>query len=609
MNKIEIRFLPGNKLVQALQGSNLLDLAREARIEIESSCNGHGTCGKCLIRQVEGDIDEPHPDEFKHLSGSSLAQGVRLACRVKTNGNAAFTVIHSSGEKGRILSQGFMPQFDLDPEIRKLCLELPIPALEDAIDDISRIERMPGLQLENVPLAVLRELPGILRDTGYKATFVLSGGRLLGVESGDTSLASFGVAVDIGTTTVVASLHDLSTGLELAACSGINPQKTFGLDVLSRIQHVREKDQGLENLQRAIIESINSLIEEASLEAGIDRKNIYEVSIAANSTMMHLFLGIDPSSMGRSPYVPVFIKSLCIPAADLGINISPFGEIYCLPSVSSYVGSDITAGILCTELYAKDERALFIDIGTNGEIVFSSGSELFACSCAAGPALEGMNISCGMRATDGAIEKIEIEDTVEICTIGGKPAKGICGSGLIDAVGELLKKGIINKSGRFEKSCGGNMRDWNDRLRDDEGKISFVLNFGQNGVPSVMLTQKDIRQVQLAKGAILSGILTLISHLNASYGEIDRVYIAGAFGCHIRMENFARLGVLPPQLLDRVVLVGNTSKSGAALCLLSRKKRAEVSAIAGKIHYVELSCYPGFDRVFAQALSFPEIKS
>jgi len=609
MNEIEIRFLPGNKSVQAIRGANVLELAREARIEIESSCNGRGTCGKCLVRQIEGVIEEPHPDEVRHLSRNSLAQGIRLACRVKAGGSAAFAVIHNSGEKDRILSEGFMPQFDLDPEIRKFYLELPGPSLEDAADCISRIERLLNLKLKNVPLSILRGLPEIIRNTGYKATFVLSGERLLGVEPGDASRAGYGIAVDIGTTTVVASLHDLSTGLELAACSNINPQKIYGLDVLSRIQHVREKDQGLEELRLAVVEGINALIEEACAEAGIDRKNIYELVIAANSTMMHLFLGIDPSSMGRSPYVPVFTESLCFSAADLGIEISSFGEVYCLPAVSAYVGADITAGILCTELTSKNERALFIDIGTNGEIVFSSGSELFACSCAAGPALEGMNISCGMRATEGAIEKVAIADNVEITTIGGKPAKGICGSGIVDAVGELLQQGIINKSGRFETSYGGNLSDWNDRLRDDDGKPCFVLSFGQNGAPSVMLTQKDIRQVQLAKGAILSGILTLIGHLKVNFSEIDRVYIAGAFGCHIRMESFARLGVLPQQLLDRVVLVGNTSKSGAALCLLSRKRRAEVSAIARKIQYVELSCYPGFDRVFAQSLSFPDIDS
>jgi uncharacterized 2Fe-2S/4Fe-4S cluster protein (DUF4445 family) len=271
------------------------------------------------------------------------------------------------------------------------------------------------------------------------------------------------------------------------------------------------------------------------------------------------------------------------------------------------VGADIVAGILCTELREKNERALFIDIGTNGEIVFSSGNELFACSCAAGPALEGMNISCGMRAAEGAIESVSIDKDVQVLTIGGKPARGICGSGIIDAVGEMLKARVIGKSGRYEKKHPGISEPLANRLRDEDGRTSFVLSFGENGGPAVTLTQKDIRQVQLAKGAILSGILALMGNLNLKFPDIDRVYIAGAFGCHIRMENFARLGVLPQELLDRIVLVGNTSKSGAVLSLLSKQKRIEASMVAAQVRYIELSCYPGFDRLFTQSLAFPEM--
>ncbi len=607
MDTIEIRFLPHNKSVQAVRGSTILELAREACIEIESNCNGLGTCGKCLIRQVGGTIEEPHPDESRLISRGSLDRGVRLACRVKANGSAAFAVANGTQDKDRILSRGFMPDFDLNPQIRKVYLELPVPKLEDETNEISRIARALNLKLEQVSLSVLREIPGILRKGGYKATFVLSNEALLGVEPGDTSEVNYGIAVDIGTTTVVASLYDLCTGTELAVCSTVNPQKMYGLDVLSRIQHVRENEHGLEDLRSAIIQSINALIGDACGEAGVDRKNIYEVAVAANPTMMHLFLGIDPSGIGRSPYVPAFTESMRFTAGDLGIGISWFGEIYCLPSVSAFVGSDIVAGILCTELTARNERALFIDIGTNGEIVFSSGKEIFACSCAAGPALEGMNISCGMRATDGAIDSVSITKEVEIHTIGRKPAKGICGSGIIDAIGELLKAGIITNSGRYKKTLNGNADYLGTRLLKDDGKSSFVLSFGEEGAHTVALTQKDVRQVQLAKGAILSGILALMEHLDLSFSDIDRVYIAGAFGCHIRMENFARLGVLPQQLLDRLVLVGNTSKSGAILCLLSKEKRAEASIIARKVRYIELSCHPGFDRLFTQCLAFPEV--
>jgi uncharacterized 2Fe-2S/4Fe-4S cluster protein (DUF4445 family) len=607
MDKIEIRFLPQDKALQVDSGSNLLDVARAASIEIESHCDGMGTCAKCLVRQIDGSPEELHPDELRLISKERLAQGVRLACRLKATQSAIFQVMHRE-EKHRILSEGIMPDYTLDPKIRKVCLELAKPGLEDSLDDISRIERALGLKFsERVPLSVLQKAPGILRSNSFKTTLILSGENLIGLEPGDTSHLCYGIAVDIGTTTIVLSLHDLATGTELATGSMINPQKIHGLDVLSRIQHVREHEDGLGNLRSLVVKGIDSLIGDVCVEAEVARQHIYEITVAANSTMMHLFLGVDPSGIGRSPYVASFTMGNSFPASEIGLSISPYGEVYCLPSVSAYIGADIVAGILCTELAAKNERALFIDIGTNGEIAFSSAEGVFACSCAAGPALEGMNISCGMRAAEGAIESVSINDDVEIRTIGGKPALGLCGSGVIDAVGELIKSGIVTQSGRFTRPLTGNGAPWASRLRSDDGKSSFVLAAGSNGYPPVSLTQKDIRQVQLAKGAILSGILALLDRLGMGFSEVERVYIAGAFGCHIRMENFACLGVLPKQLLDRVVLVGNSSKSGAVLCLLSKKKREEASIIADRVQYIELSCYPDYDKLFTRCLSFPEV--
>ncbi len=602
IDEIEVRLLPHNITVRAAKGASILDVAREAAVEMDSNCNGLGTCGKCLVRHLEGIVEEPHPDEARLLNQESLAQGIRLACRVSAHGNSAFEIVKKGELENRILSDGLMPQFMLNPSLQKLYVEMAPPSLEEASDDLFRIEQASGLKLQRIALSLMRKLPSILRDSEYKITLAVSNGVLLDIEPGNTVDSNFGVAVDIGTTTVVASLFNLSTGREMAIRSCLNPQKSFGLDVLSRIQHARNADQGLQDLQHAIVQGINGLIAEGCDEAGIGRESIYEVVVAANSTMMHLLLGIDPAGIGCSPYVPVFTGGQSLRACDVGLEISPLGEVYCLPSVSAYVGADIVAGILTTELAKKNERALLIDIGTNGEIVFCSGREFVACSCAAGPALEGMNISCGMRAAEGAIDQVSIADDVGIRTIGAKPASGICGSGIIDAIAEMLNAGILNQSGRFEKIGGEGLAE---RFQENDGRVSFVLSFGRNGMDTVRLTQKDIRQVQLAKGAVLSGIVALIKYLNLDLSEVDRVYIAGAFGCHIRADNFVRIGILPHALTDRLAFVGNTSKSGAALCLLSQEERVEAEAIARRVRYIELSCYPGFDRLFAQSLSFP----
>ncbi len=591
MDKFEVKFLPQNKIVSIDRGARLFDAAREAFIDIETSCNGKGTCGKCRVQHIDGKISEPQVDELKHISEDELSAGIRLACRSTVVGRATFKVLSDSKRKHRILSTGFMPKFKLNPNIKKIYVDLVKPSLEDNSDDLTRLKKSIGLKIEdNLPLSLLQKLPVIMREENFKVTLVFSGDRLIGIEPGDTAGRSYGIAVDIGTTTVVVSLIDLNSGAELSSASMINPQKSFGLDVLTRIQYVRDHPDGLSTLSRLIREGIDTLIGDVCRQADVKRAEAYEVAVAANATMMHLLLSVDPTSLGASPYVSGFTSAVSIPAHDLSLNISDFGIVYCLPSVSSYIGADIVAGLITAELDKKDERALFIDIGTNGEIVFGSKEGLFACSCAAGPALEGMNIACGMRAADGAIEKVFIDEDVSIETIGGRPAVGICGSGIIDAVAELVKVGAVAKSGRF-----GN------------GSSRFVLSSAGKKNGEISITQKDIRQVQLAKGAILSGILSLTGQLGIGLSDIKRVYVAGAFGHHVRMESLARLGVFPEECLDRVNLIGNSAKTGAVLCLLSKEKRDEAVSTARKVKYIELSCYPNYDRLFADCLCFPEV--
>jgi MtaA/CmuA family methyltransferase len=628
LDKVEILFLPQNRVVEAVAGSDMLAVARQANIEIESSCNGMGTCGQCLVQRLDGEPEAPHQDERQVLTAAQLAQGIRLACRQKVKGTATFRAVRSPEKKQRILCAGHLPEFARHPQIGKVHVRADKPSLQDGADDLSRIERALGRPIGNkLSLSVLRQVPGVLRSAGFQAgglwpahkpaassteddfslTAVLSGGELIGLESGDTTRFSYGVAVDIGTTTVVVSLVDLAGGEELAACSCLNPQKSHGLDVLTRIQHVREQPGGLEQLSLLVREAIDALIGDACAEAGVERRHVYEIAVAANSTMMHLFLGVDPTALGRSPYVASFTRGLTVPARELGLRIAAFGEVYALPSVSSFIGADIVAGMVCAELVHKRQRALFVDIGTNGEIVFSSPEGIYACSCAAGPALEGMNISCGVRAADGAIEKVVIDGDVELSTIGNQPPTGLCGTGVLDAVSELLKVGALEPSGRFVKLPPENPAAWAGRLQTDDGPAGFRLSSGDEPGNAIVITQKDVRQVQLAKGAILSGILVLLRQLGIGLAEVDRVYLAGAFGCHVRRESLAGIGILPPELMDRVSLMGNSSKAGAVACLLSQEKREEAVRLAQRVGYIELSCYPEFDRLFSQCLAFPEI--
>lgn len=605
MNSAEIIFLPHNETVRVPTGTLLLDAAQQASVGIEAPCNGKGTCGKCRVQIVEGAVAGPHLDELIHLKAAELAVGVRLACRSTVAGKGVVKLLEGARQRHRILSDGVLPPFELEPHITKTFLELPPPSLADNCDGLRRLERALGRELHGeLKLEFLQQLPGVLRAGGYRATVVSASGRPIGIEPGDTASRCYGVAVDIGTTTVVAALVDLGSGQELATASMVNPQKSYGLDVLSRIQHLKEHPDALQTLSGLIREGLALLISDLCGQTSIDPLNIYEVAVAANSTMTHLFLGVDPSGIGASPYIPAFTASVTVPAGTVGLSIAPFGLVYCLPAVSGYIGADIVAGLVASELDSSEQIALLIDIGTNGEIVLGSAQGLHACSCAAGPALEGMNIGSGMRAAEGAIEQVHIDGTVAIRTIGDKPAVGICGSGIIDAVAELVKVGAVGRSGRFVRLTGCEAPlPWHSRLKR-EGSGRFVLS--DRGTAEIAVSQKDIRQVQLAKGAILSGILSLTAQLGIRLADIDTVYIAGAFGHHVRKESLARLGVFPMECLERVVLIGNSSKSGAMMALLCREKRAEAERLARQVSYVELSCYPGYDRLFADSLSFPE---
>ncbi|MDY6971377.1 MAG: ASKHA domain-containing protein [Thermodesulfobacteriota bacterium] len=611
MNRIEVAILHYKKVLHAKSGDSILQVLRDAGIDVESSCAGEGICGKCKVQILGGEVSPIEKTEAKLLSEAELSRGIRLACRTKLIGNTRLSLLSARNRGVKILEQGDMPEFAPCPNIRKVFVALNRPSLEDNRSDLERIEeelRFAG----KVPLSIVQSLPPALRNSEFKITCVLSADELIGVEEGDTSNEGYGVALDIGTTNVVASVIDINTGREVGSASGLNTQVKYGADVLSRIQQTRRNPERVEELKGLIVGTVNSLIRQICAEHGIDRKNIYELVAAGNPTMIHLFLGVSPACIGVSPYAPAFRRGLTVKASEIGIDISEFGEVYCLPIASGYIGADVVAGIMATELRKAKEPTLMIDLGTNGEISFCSVDTMVACSCAAGPAFEGASISRGMMATEGAIEAVNIGDSVKVKTIGDKPPTGVCGSGILDVAAEMFKCGAMNKLGRILSQEEFLQRRGSpviaSRLGGEDGQRRFILVEDPYSGDDVMvhISQDDIRQVQLAKGAVSSAITVLAKEVGVEFGNISQVFLAGAFGKNVRPESLATIGLIPQELANSITIVGNSSKAGAVMALLSGEKREEAEDIARSLKYIELSDYPEYERLFASCLDFSE---
>lgn len=582
-------------------GANLMRVLLENHIYVDNACGGRGLCGKCRVRVLSGEenLTGVTDEEKKLLSDDERKSGVRLCCMMEVNGDVSVEVMQRE-KKTEVLTGGFLPEFKHCPQTVKICVDVEVPSLElqTPFEDIL-------LEKTGAERILPSALSGNQRKFGTY-TAVLHKNVITAVEEGDTSGELYGAAIDIGTTTVVCSLANLHTGEILADASQVNAQKHFGLDVLSRITYEMEhRDTGIDELQRAIADSISGMLEEACRKAGVPVNRIYELSVAANCTMMHLLLGVDATPIGRSPYAPVFTAARELPAASIGITAAEGAVLYCLPSVSSYIGADIVAGALVCDLIHVDENVLFIDIGTNGEIVLSNRGKLLCCSCAAGPALEGMNISSGMRAEEGAVEDVEIkEGSIELKTIGDETPVGLCGSGILAAVRELLKSGIVKRGGAFVKLGAfeeDDLRGKNLRA-DEDGKRYFI--FAEE--PSeIRVTQSDVRQVQLAKGAILSGFQALLQKAGLATSDLDRVLIAGQFGAHLPEASLIGTGILPPELEGRMEYVGNTSRTGAYMALMSGEVKHELDGLAREMDYMELGNTENYEELFTKCLMFP----
>ena len=607
----KIKIVGNDKKILYSNGETLLEILLREGFFIDNPCNGKGTCGKCRVKILEGDIEEPTITEKKLISENELKNGIRLSCLVKPDADISVELFQKEGAH-KVLTAGYTPKFEFNINVKKIPVYIEKPSLKNQTPLEEQFKKATGVK-KSIGIDNLLDI----EYSEGEYTAVIYNDEIIGIESGNTADKIFGVAIDIGTTTVVCELVDMNTGKQLANSSMINAQKHFGLDVLTRITYeIENPEDGINKLQTAIVDSINDMIDDVCHKTGIEKKYIYEVSVGANCTMMHMLLGISAKTIGKSPYAPIFTGSRNILASEIGIKISKKGRLYCLPSVSSYIGADIVAGAYVCDLQHKKGNVLFIDIGTNGEIVLSKAGKLLSCSCAAGPALEGMNISSGMRASEGAIEDIEIiNGSVNIKTIGNKNPVGICGSGILAAVRELVKSGIIKKEGAFikkdklpETDSRYNLIQLNGKKREFIvcDKIASDKNNHEN--EKILITQGDIRQVQLAKGAILSGFLALLRKAGISMSELDKVMIAGQFGAHLPADSLTGTGILPEEVGDKLEYVGNSSKAGAYMALMSSDVKKEMEELAVNMDYMELGAIEDYERLFSDCLIFPEIK-
>ena len=587
-------------------GTTVARAARAAEVVIDAPCGNRGVCGKCRVLAREG-LAEPTEAEERLLLPRELADGWRLACQAVIEADTTIRLRSEALKMALITSE---LRLELRPNVQKRSIHVPLSSLQEPIADLDRLRAGLGSQdaRPKMPLAALRQLPVALRAGGNAVTVVTAGGTCLAVEPGDTTGECYGIAFDIGTTTVVGALVDLRNGAQIGIASTLNAQASFGADVISRIGYAMTEPDGLRVLQERVVGVLNELTQSALGQAGVKRERVYEATVVGNTCMHHLFLGLDPHSLAVIPYNPVVVDPLTVPAAEVGLKLAPSALVHVLPNIGGFVGADIVAGLLATGVHRRDKDCLFIDIGTNGEIVLGSKQRLVCCSTAAGPAFEGAQITFGMRAAEGAIERVRLEpEGVRIKVIGHARPRGICGSGLIDVVAELLRVGLLDETGRLLKPEPARQvvgEKLAERLFEGPDGLAFLL---AGGPQPVYVTQRDIRKLQLAKGAISAGIAILGRHLGIDpERDVAEIILAGAFGSYVDPASTRAIGLVPALPLDRLLAAGNTAGMGSKMALVSTDARAEAARIARMVEYIELSNEPDFQDRFADAMYFPD---
>jgi len=547
--EVPVTFLPAVRTAYVLPGTRLVEAAAEAGVILDSPCGGEGSCGKCRV-QVKTQGSEPTEADERVFSSDEIRQGYRLACQTAVRG--PITV--------------FIPDASLVAARHQILVQIEKNAQGPVID----------------------------------------------FEPGDMTAEKFAVGFDVGTTTLAALLLDLNTASDRAVASRLNPQTRYGDDVLSRVLFARGNPQGLQTLHETIVQAVNEMIGELCVRSGIGRDKIYVLAFSGNTTMQHLLCRVDTSSLGIFPFTPASRFGISVTAAELGLHVHPHGRAYVFPIIGGFVGGDTVAGILATELTNTPGPRLLVDIGTNGEIVLWAKGKLTAASTAAGPAFEGARISCGMRGSEGAIEKVAIDGRLRINVIGNVSPAGLCGSGLIDAAAELLRHKILSPQGKLhtpDQLPRDVLPELRQRIVLYDGKAAFLLASAEESATGkpLVLTQRDFRELQLAAGAIRAGIEILLKRAGLKPQDLQEVFIAGGFGNFIRRRNAQRIGLLPGQIEHhRICYRGNTSLAGARLAALSLRARSLAEDIARQTEHVDLSTDPDFQQIFAEAMIFPD---
>lgn len=592
MKEFTINFISHKKSVKVPQGTDLLTAAVKAGILIHAACGGEGICGKCKViingkgvlacqTIVENDLDVSVPEE-------SLEVHVKL-----THESEEFT-------KGVVLEREGV--FKFSPLVRKTYVELSKPTQDDNLSDLDRIYRDIAHKFHNVHvstnLASLKHLSEVLRDSDFKVTVTVAykddAIDIVTIEPGDTVEVSYGFAFDVGTTTVVGQLIDLNTKNILGTRIAFNKQASYGSDIITRIIYA-SNPEGLEKLNEAVLDNINEIIEDLAAAHKIALSNVYCVVCAGNMTMMHLLLKIDPTNIRKAPYIPTTAVFETMHAPETGIEVNPKGVVAFLPGVTTYIGGDIVSGVLACGLAERQELSLLVDIGTNGEIVLGNSEWMIGAAASAGPAFEGSGLQCGMKAVKGAIQKVEIDKNlnVKISTIGNGKPKGICGSGYIDLLCQMLKRCIIGKNGKIDRELRSKS------IRRRETGYEFVVAEG------IVITDDDIENLKRSKGAIYSAIIALLNKVEKSLGDIKKIYIAGGFGNYLNIENAIFIGLLPDADRSRYEFIGNSSLAGARMSLLSHDAFMKTHEIYKNITYVDLSSEPNYMDEYVASLFFP----
>jgi uncharacterized 2Fe-2S/4Fe-4S cluster protein (DUF4445 family) len=618
---LKVVFIPSYKEAVCEEGSAILDVARDAGVYIDSACGGAGKCGKCKVRVVSGRCSPVSPEESEQIDFSELGQGFRLACRARLQTEAAIFIPERSIFKGTASRKEFVPRkIPLSPAVKAYSLRADQSPDEPRRGGVERLLALLKAQHGVEGLAwdeeLLAQLGNSLAENvqGYSLA-VWMNKEIIRVRPG-TGAGPYGLALDVGTTTLALYLCSLETGKIVTSASATNPQTIFGEDIMSRISYsVHHRGEGVKRMQRELINTVNTMIREVTEGRRVSSDDIVDMTVVGNTVMHHIFLGLPPDRLGYWPFTPMVENSVNIKGRDLGLDILPAAYVHVLPVEAGFVGADNVAVLIAEEPYKRDEFSLVIDIGTNGELALGNRSRLLSCSCATGPALEGAEIMYGMRAAPGAIEKVRINPEsfeVDYKVIGNdtwkgdqRPGKfkpvGICGSGIIDAIAALYQSKLIQKSGTFSHRA-----DIPRLRKGKDGAREFVLAWARETPidQDIVVTQRDVRQIQLAKGAIRAGCQIMMERLGIS--RPDRLIVAGAFGLHVDRDNALAIGLFPECDPDAISFVGNAAGHGAYLALINKDKREEADRIARWTEHIELATEKAFQKEFIKALDFPD---